>query len=96
MEIIGDGEHEFELVYRDGSVKAKVMVTSVKNDEKPEDTKNNDITSSDSTEVAPTVNVGSSTTETGDNSNLLLWMMLFVVTTLAGVVVLTREKKFRK
>jgi len=68
----------------------------VKNDEKPEDTKNNDITSSDSTEVAPTVNVGSSTTETGDNSNLLLWMMLFVVTTLVGVIVLTREKKFRK
>ena len=96
MEIIGDGEHEFELVYRDGSVKAKVTVTSIKADDITEDTTNADGTSNDTTEEGSVVNVVNSSPATGDNNNILLWTILFAVATLAGAVVLIHEKKARK
>ena len=130
MESLSDGEHVFELVFRDGSINATVQVTTVADEpapteapteaptaaptaapteaptvapteapttaatEAPSVEPNGDTADDESSDVndttdavadTPSGNSTAGTPETGDDSNMLLWCILFVFA-IAGIL----------
>ncbi|MBR4059833.1 MAG: FIVAR domain-containing protein, partial [Lachnospiraceae bacterium] len=98
LETLSAGEHTVTLLYADGSsVDSKLTILAAASDDtddtQDDDTSgedSNDEEAADSTESTPAEASGPST---GDNSNLILWFMLMVVTiVLCGFIGLKNRK----
>jgi len=120
MESLSEGEHTFELVFRDGSIPAKVVITAAEenmnsgnatgtdtpSDSKepsgsgePADSDAEDTSAEKNTETSVDASkseaVGSAATETGDSTQPVLWLVLAMLATIAGVVILTDKRNRR-
>ena len=120
MESLSEGEHTFELVFRDGSIPAKVVITAAEenmnsgnatgtdtpSDSKepsgsgePADSDTEDTSVEKNTETSVDASksetVGSTAAETGDSGQPVLWLVLAMLATMAGVVILNGKRNKR-
>jgi len=98
LENLSVGTHSVKLNYTDGSITTaltvaeKQAVSDSSEDENQNNAEQDAAGGSDISTENTTVNVGSSSNDTGDHSNVYLWIMLLVITA-AAVGVVIRKKR---